>query len=324
MKWTLGRRLVLARMFFLALPLLLISCSSWQPTLALTDPAARDKHYTQLRVEQVDGGVSVLRDPWFSGDTLYGGSEAIPIDRIAKVEARRFSPANTVLLVVGIGATAVLVAAAVFAATYEVTNCPRIYSWNGTAWQLDSGTYAGAIMPALARTDVDNLDFARGLDGTLRLSVRGVPNETEHVDAIRLIVVDHDPQCTIAPDAGGALHALGSLTPPTAARDFRSRDALRLVRENDALSWESVPTGRDTARAEDIRDGLEMEFPMAEGATEARLVVDGRYSTWEAYLMNEYIQLRGKDTGAWYHALAADSALAHGFVSDSWLMPWRQ
>jgi hypothetical protein len=40
-------------------------------------------------------------------------------------------------------------------------------------------------MQALARTDVDNLDVVRGQGGNLRLRVTGVPNETEHLDAIR-------------------------------------------------------------------------------------------------------------------------------------------
>ena len=76
MKCIRGRRSFLTQMFLAALPLLLVSCSSWQRTLALSEPSARDTHYSQLRVELAGGGVRVLRDPWFSGDTLYGRSDA--------------------------------------------------------------------------------------------------------------------------------------------------------------------------------------------------------------------------------------------------------
>lgn len=312
-----GRRPFLSHAFLIALPFLLVSCSSWQ-TIHPAELTARDKHYTQMRVWLVDGEVSYLRDPWFSGDTLHGGGEAIPIERIVKVEAWRTSVPKTALAVVGVGLAAVVAVSAIACASGPCfglgDNCPRIYSWDGTAWRLDSGTYAGAIMPALARTDVDNLDFAQDQEGILRLRITGAPGETEHVDAIRLLLVDHDPQCTIAPDGGGALHALGPLSQPTAARDFRRRDILKLVRANDALNWESVPTGRDTLRADDIRDGLEIEFPRVAGATEARLVVDGRYTLWKNYLMGEYIQLHGRDTGAWYRALSTDTTQAHGFA----------
>jgi hypothetical protein len=347
MKRTISRSLFAMSVLLAALPLLVVSCSSWQRTLAFSDPAAREKHYSQFRVDPVDGGAFVLRDPWFGGDTLYGRSAgrvrvsgvkykerdtiAIPVEQISKLEARRLSGTKTVFCVVGVGLTVALVVAAVAAANKEYPlpaynpspggggggggySCPLIHSWDGTEWRLDSGTYAGAIMPALARTDVDNLDYAQAHDGVLRLRVTGAPDETEHVDAIRLLVVDHDPACTIAPDAAGTLHALGSLREPTAARDFRRRDILRLVRANDALSWESVPTGRDTARADDIRDGLEIEFPRTAGATEARLVVDGRYTVWADYLIGEYIQLHGRDTEAWYRALE-DPARARGFAA---------
>ena len=323
------RRLVPIPVFLVVLPLLLASCTSWHRTRALSDPAAREKRNFEFRVSLVDGRMFVLHDPWFGGDTLYGRSpsrdrvskakydSAIPLEQITMLEARRFDGPKTVLLVVGVGATVGLVALTIAVAVYEPTtvgSCPLIYSWDGEAWRLDSATYAGAIMPALVRTDRDNLDYAQARDGIVRLRLTGESGETEHVDAVRLLAVDHDPACTIAPDAAGTLHSLGPLRKPTAARDFRRRDALRLVDANDALSWEAVPTGRDTARAEDIRDGLEVEFPRVAGATEARLVVDGCYTAWADYLMSEYVELHGRDTESWYLALAADKAQAREFA----------
>jgi hypothetical protein len=102
---------------------------------------------------------------------------------------------------------------------------------------------------------------------------------------------------------------------PTKARDFKRRDVLSLVRQNDAMSWESVPTGRDPARADDIRDGLELEFPRPAGTSEARLVVDGRYTVWANLMMSEYLQLHGRDTDGWYRALASDPERADTFTA---------
>jgi hypothetical protein len=191
-----SRSLFLVTTLFLFVSFALASCSSWQQIPPLSEPGARGKKYTQLRVWLVDGDVHVLRDPWISGDTLYGhsgdpagetmtpaggdsgvrhdkgDSVAVPIERIAKAEAWSHDASKTTGLLVGIGITVVVIAiAAVSTVEAEIGgNCPRIYSWDGTTWRLDSGTYAGAIMPALARTDVDNLDFAQSEGG-----IRGRP-----------------------------------------------------------------------------------------------------------------------------------------------------
>jgi hypothetical protein len=333
-------------LLLVALLALQASCSSWQQTKALSEPVARQEHYTRMRAHLVGGSIVTLRDPWFGGDTLYGKREkhpplsttpqiygrpeahpqevgtqqqasdsaAIPIAQIAKLEARQISTGKTVACIVGVGVTLAAVAAIIGYSAYT-GNCPRIESWDGTAWWLDSGTFAGAMMPALARTDVDNLDHAQAIDGIVRLRVTGTSGETEHVDAIWLLVVDHDPQCTVAPDGAGALHALGALREPTQACDFKRRDVLRLVQANDARNWESAPTGRDPTRTEDIRDGLELEFPRPAGVSEARLVVDGRYTLWANHMMTEYIQLHGPDSDAWYGALTTEPERAHALAT---------
>src|SRR5262245_47893658 len=184
------RRVISTSTLLLGFALLLTSCSSWQRSTALSEPIARQKHYAQLRIERGHGPALFLRNPWFDGDTLYGlsqagkrrqGSEiargdtvAIPLDQITKLEARRFSGTKTLFLVVGVGATVALVAAAIALDNWNgplgdcctsggsgdgTYSCPLIFSWDGKGWWLDSGTYAGAITPALARTDVDNLDI---------------------------------------------------------------------------------------------------------------------------------------------------------------------
>ena len=134
MKRAIGRRLFQVPILLVALSLLLVSCASWQRTQALSEPAAREKHYARMRVDLVDGPVLYLRDPWFGGDTLYGRTEvkthnyqnsgpymkyekgdtvAIPIERISKLEARRFSGTKTVLTLAGLGLTAALVVAVI-------------------------------------------------------------------------------------------------------------------------------------------------------------------------------------------------------------------
>lgn len=129
--------------------------------------------------------------------------------------------------------------------------------------------------------------------------------ETDYVDALSLLVVDHPRGTTVAPDSEGAVHVLGPLQAPVAARDHGGRDALPRVREADGWSWESAPIRKDTARAADLRDGLVLDFLRPPGAASARLVLDAHNTPWAAWLMLEYVRLHGEGADAWHAELAA-------------------
>src|SRR6267142_3657650 len=106
-----GRRLSRVLAVFLILTFGLTSCSSWQRIQPLSESTVQNEHYTQLRLWTVGGDIRMLRNPWFSGDTLYGlntilarqlrvsyekgDSVAIPIEKIAKVEAWRHDGSMT-------------------------------------------------------------------------------------------------------------------------------------------------------------------------------------------------------------------------------------
>jgi len=293
----------------------------------------------RVRVTLADGGILVVKNPFISGDSLVwlravpddlpasdaplpARRQGIPLAQIKEVQVREVDAARTALLVVTTVGVAALIAAA---ASYDgwgsgsgggsggsggscdyCASCPLVYSWDGHEWRLDSGTFGGAIMPALARTDVDNLDFVRAERGVLGLKVANELSETDYLDALSVLAVNHDSGLAVAPDAAGRLHTIGALTPPTAARDFRGHDALARVRAPDGWNWESSPGGRDTLIAADLRDGLELAFPRPRGAGTARLVVDGNVTTWAALMMQRFIAAHGRATQAWYDSLDRD------------------
>jgi hypothetical protein len=160
-------------------------------------------------------------------------------------------------------------------------------------------------MAALQRTDFDNLDFATPADGMLRLKVANELEETDYLDALHVVAVDHAPGVAVAPDPNGNLHSLGTLVAPVSAADFRGRDALARVRAADGWNWESIPTGRDTANVADIRDGLQLAFVRPPSAQRAHLVLDANNTPWAAYLLGEFIRAHGDGTQAWYDSLNA-------------------
>ena len=191
-----------------------------------------------------------------------------------------------------------------------LSSCPLVYSWDGKHWRLDSGTFGGAIVRALTRTDVDNLDFATPQDGVLRLKLANELDETDYVDGLTVLAVDHDSNVTVAPDGVGRLYSLGHMRPPNRARDFRGDDVLPLVSAADGRNWESTPAGRDTALTADIRDGIELTFSKPARTRTARLVVDANNSPWAAEMMQAFVAAHGRATQAWYDSLNAAPKLA--------------
>jgi hypothetical protein len=284
----------------------------------------------EVRVTLVNGAQSSLYRPYFHADSLIGFRNAfswdfatgervaVPVDSIRNVSILSVDGPRTTVLVLGSVAVLILSIRALFRSgsseptmtwsgtDYPQWSCPLLYSWDGNAWQLDSGTFGGAILKTLARTDVDNLERATAENGTLRLRLANEQNETDYVDMVRVLAVDHEPGVTVAPDAEGRLHTLSRPRGPLSARDFRGRDALARVDSRDGWCWESVPTLRDPAVAAEVRDGLELAFARPRNATRGRLAVDGNTTEWAAHLMGAFLGAHGRETAAWYDSMERD------------------
>lgn len=324
------RRIIAA----ILLTLQLAACTGWKRTRLA--PSEVESQQT-VRVT-TDRGRYVLHYPVLSNDSLFGRSASnrrsengptstyrFALDDIRAMEVRQFHAGKTVLFLVGVGVTVALIGAA----TAEddpppppprspqtpgggdyVYSCPLVYSWDGETWRLDSGTFGGAISRGFARTDVDNLEYALPADGRLRLRIAAELDETEYVDRLEVLAVDHDPGVTIAPDPTGGIHTIARPQEPLIALDDAGRDVLERVRWRDGWNWESRLTRRNTADPAQVRDGVELAFVRPAGATSARLVVDATNTPWASYLMYEFLAARGVELQAWYDSVDAMPAYA--------------
>jgi len=322
------------------------ACSSWHTQASTASEVLAVRPPSSARVTLAGGSTVVVHRPRIVGDTLTGWPDGgghpsgtahasdpadpirIPLANIRSIAVQRVSARKTALLVVGLGVTAAIVAAAASSDSPSPSgggdgggsgggsggdgmySCPLVYSWDGRVWRLDSGTFGGAISRGLARTDVDNLAYAAPANGLLRLKVANELAETDYLDALTVLAVDAPAGSTVSPDASGGLHTITAPVAPVAARDFAGRDALPRVRQADGWHWESSPADRDSARAADRRDGLELRFVRPAGAVRAKLVLDANNTPWAAALMGRFVAAHGAATQAWYDSLDASPAMA--------------
>jgi hypothetical protein len=310
----------------LLIPLLVleISCTTWRVQAKLPADVVRSNNLQQVRLELANNKEAVVYGPAIDGGNLVGWEKSnhkgpknvsYALSDIQSIELRKTSIGRTIAVGLGAGATIAVIALLATRTSSTpappppattLSSCPLVYSDTGQGWRLDSGTYGGAIMQPLARTDIDNLDFVRPSNNVLRLKAANELDETDHLDAIEVLAVDHDLGTTIGPSPQGDIHVLGSLVPPKQARDFEGRDVLASVIASDGRSWESRLAARNPAEPESLRDGIEMEFPMPPNTTAARFVVDGRNTPWAAFLMKQYIQAHGTGAAAWYASMEVE------------------
>lgn len=298
-------------------------CSTWRPVTAPTPTELQKNPDAKYLVTTTTERVIELTSIHYRNDSILGISPespgapetGVPMSEVATVRKQAFSPVTTVIA--GLTLAAVLGLASGGggsgrSASFNFGSCPLIYSWDGSTWHLDSGTFGGAITPALTRTDLDNLLFARADGGLLRFRMTDEANESEHVDAFTVVAVDHPVGTDVAPDAraNNTFHVIRALRAPTAARDFMGRDVLAAVQSPDARSWESIAENRDPQDPVHLRDGLELTFRRPDASDQLQLVVDAQNTEFAAAMMGEMVSAFGSLTAKWYDPATTTAASA--------------
>lgn len=241
------------------------------------------------------------------GKLLKVKGEEIALADIKLMSIRKTDATKTGLLtgcLIGITGTVLLT---LYAAQQMGQNsCPFVYSFDGSSYILDSETYGGAFFKVAERTDYDNLDYLRPVDGKYHLKMTNELPETEYTDEVKLIVVDHPKGTEVVPELDGAIHTIGSPVAPLSAVDFDGQDVAKLVTKKDEVFWESNPFSKDPEIPDDLRDGLVLEFPKPPGAKKAKLLVSVRGTVWSAWLVKKVMELCGEGIDDWHELMNRD------------------
>lgn len=241
-----------------------------------------------------------------ANDSIYavvdGERRVIPMGQVSHVWLKRTdagaSAAVTVLLVLGIAAVVVGVAAAIYAATKE--SCPFVYSWDGEGYVFDAEPYGGAITRGLERDDYSELEHLQADDGLYRLMITNEVQEAQRTNLAELWVVDHAPGARVVADQWGGLHTVVDPRPPRSARDHLGRDLLTWLRTTDRRIWEPEAVADAEGR---LRQDIVLSFAKPNGATEAKLVANVANSLWGSYMIKQVLDLWGREVDSWYASL---------------------
>lgn len=193
-------------------------------------------------------------------------------------------------------------------------SCPFIYSYDSLNYILDAEVFSGSIMKALQRTNIVNLEHLLEVNGTYKLKLTDDLPETEYVDDLKLLVVDHPKGTKVIPTFDGRFCSLSNLQKPLFARDYRNNNVLQMVAFNDDVCWVSNPLGRNPNQKSDVRDGIELSFTLPRDKYSAKLVFNIQNTPWATEIEAQLLRLKGRELGEWYDAVNNSKSYLNSFV----------
>ena len=191
--------------------------------------------------------------------------------------------------------------------TQEGGSCPFVYSFDGQRYRLDSESFGGAIFRKAARSDWDRLDYLRAVNGSCYLRITNELAETQFIDQVQLLVVDHPEDCRVVPSFTGQLFTVSDRLAPITAVDLEQKDVRSYLLKRDNQFWISYPFDNVAASAEQVRDGLVLTFPPRQSQT-GKLILSFKNTQWAEETELMLLGFYGSSLKAWYQLMNASSA----------------
>ncbi len=245
----------------------------------------------------------------------------VPLDKIVQVRALDRGNGATTAIFVALGIAAVLVVIVIAATSgndepsyppdnggYDgdggpMISCPFAYSFDGRNYLPEMEMYAGAIYKAAQRCDFGPLHNLKDVEGTYRIRIKNELEETQFIDQVSLLAVDHAPGVQVVPSTSGELLTFPAPQTPLEARDDAGDDILNVIRNNDEKIWTSNPLGRNPDDPHAIRDGINFKFLHPKEAGSMKLALNLQNTPWSSYMFKKVLEMQGTSLPFWYDTL---------------------
>jgi hypothetical protein len=195
--------------------------------------------------------------------------------------------------------------------------CPFVYSYDGNRYVFDAEPLGGAICQGLERTEISRLDYVKPLEGEYRLMVRNEVNETQYINSMRILAVDHPPAMRVYPDLEGRFHGFTTVMNATSAFDENGTSLMNFLRASDNIAWQTHLPSAARGELEQVRHAISVTLPKPPGAKKAWLVTNVGTSAWGSNMIRKTVEYRGGTAGEWLKSLVPGS---QSFVEMNWFI----
>jgi hypothetical protein len=186
-------------------------------------------------------------------------------------------------------------------------SCPFVYSFDGNGYTFDAEPLGGAICKGLARTDISRLDHMKPVNGEYNLLIRNEVPETQYVDHMNLLVVDHPIAAHVYPDLQGTFRAFTSLQGARSAFDEKGTNLMKFLRASDNVAWQTNLLSASNEEGEQVRHQLTVTFPKPAGTKKAWLVTNIGTSFWGSSMVRKTVEYRGNAAEEWLESVTPGS-----------------
>ncbi len=224
-----------------------------------------------------------------------------PVDSVLYVNIKKYNTAQTTLAL--LGTTILIVAAIAIIAIAAKESCPFIYSFDGNKYVLDAEPLGGATSFGLARTDYSRLEYLKQQDNFAKILVRNEVEETQYIDELGIIAVNHDEDKKVYPDLNGNFYQVKNLQMPSKAVNEKNQDLLKLVSYEDNYHWETkLPIDKNELNGSQ-RHEIKIVFPKLKDQKSVKLVANIGTSLWGSRMIKEMLQLYGNNVDLYYNKI---------------------
>jgi hypothetical protein len=258
--------------------------------------------------------------------TKDGARQLVPLENVRSASAKSGHGALTGALV-GAAIDAVIVGLAIHemnnmtflgptncqTSDLTCTSCPTVYSDGVGGLRLDAEPLGGSLLAADEATDRALLERLDAGDGAYRVVIRNQMREIEHLDAVRLLVVDHAAGSEVVPTMDGSLYLLREGVAPLRAADATGANLAPLLSREDGRAWIESPLGRDLDDPVSRRGRAVLEFERPRGAQSAVLDLSVQATDWGVALFGHVLGLQGRELDAFWTRLETDAVSRRAF-----------
>ncbi len=172
-------------------------------------------------------------------------------------------------------------------------SCPLVHAHDGAKYRLEASLVAGSLYPWAERRDLDRLTHMQPVLGEYRLRIQSALEETDHIDSLSILVIDHPADIEVLPTGKGELVAVEDALSPVRAVSGSGASVLEALAAEDGrmLPFEAEVTGEGEPRQSWILD-----FPRPR-TDHALLVLRGRSSRFAEEAFARYLATMGQGMG---------------------------